>query len=334
MDRDNQLLDPIGTMCKLIALCFSKFKTKIKISDHVLTLDSPNDFQGVIRWYYGDGKENISELYYVITRIIKWYLVRDPNMVSPDTEDFEYEYENIYFDNDDGDDDEDDDEKDNEDNEDDSDDESHFGFDLFDMDVATDDDDEDDEDDDNNESNGDGKDMDKDRSNNFNSKKNKIKKRVKKQSRVGKIFARNKTSSIANSEELRVMIQYLCKALSKLQETYEFGNVVFTLQYFIGLLQGALEGQYDESKLPEFLVEMEKNTENLIDYGKMKTIWRLKDLSTICRLYKECFKIKEDDEISHDVKNNLIKGHLKTINLTLKITDKKFRKLMLNSKRG
>lgn len=72
-----QLLDPIGTLCKLVGLNFSKNKTKIKIHNHVLTLDQPTDTQGVARWWNGDGKDNVSELYNVIVCVIRWYLVKN-----------------------------------------------------------------------------------------------------------------------------------------------------------------------------------------------------------------------------------------------------------------
>ena len=69
-----QLLDPIGTICKLVAINFTPIYTKISMQNHVLTLHTPNNYQFLVRLYNGDGKENISELYYVIIRIIKWYI--------------------------------------------------------------------------------------------------------------------------------------------------------------------------------------------------------------------------------------------------------------------
>jgi len=71
-----QLLDPISTMCKLISLNFMEASTKLSIQNHVLTIHQPTGFQFAIRFCNGDSKENISELYYVIIRIIKWYLFK------------------------------------------------------------------------------------------------------------------------------------------------------------------------------------------------------------------------------------------------------------------
>lgn len=70
-----QLLDPLGTLCKLVALNFSESNTKISIHNHVLTLHRPNNLQFAVRLINGDSKENVSEIYYAIIRIIKWYLV-------------------------------------------------------------------------------------------------------------------------------------------------------------------------------------------------------------------------------------------------------------------
>ena len=74
MTEKKQLLDPLGTICKLVGLSFCELKTKISIQNHVLVLQKPYNYQPIVRTWYGDNKENISELYYAIIRVIKWYL--------------------------------------------------------------------------------------------------------------------------------------------------------------------------------------------------------------------------------------------------------------------
>ena len=69
-----QLLDPLGTLCKLAALNFSELHTKISIHDHILSLHKPDNYQSVVRLLNGDSKENVSELFYAIMRVVKWYL--------------------------------------------------------------------------------------------------------------------------------------------------------------------------------------------------------------------------------------------------------------------
>ena len=72
-DKD-QLLDPISTICRLILLNFKPPNTKIGIYDHALILQEPTMKQPFIRYYYGDNRGNISILYFVIVRLIKWYI--------------------------------------------------------------------------------------------------------------------------------------------------------------------------------------------------------------------------------------------------------------------
>jgi hypothetical protein len=84
MSDHKQLLDPIGTMCKLVALNFCDNNTKISIHNHVITFQEPDKLQWLVRSCYGDGRENISELYYVIVKLILWFLVED-DTISLDT---------------------------------------------------------------------------------------------------------------------------------------------------------------------------------------------------------------------------------------------------------
>lgn len=74
---DTQLLDPLSTMCKLIALNFNCINTKLSIQNHIITLHQPNGYQSLVRLYNGDGRENASGLYYAVVRLIKWYIVSE-----------------------------------------------------------------------------------------------------------------------------------------------------------------------------------------------------------------------------------------------------------------
>jgi hypothetical protein len=79
-----QLLDPLSTMVKLIQLNFRANQTKISIHDHVLILQDPTGYQWAVRWYNGDGRENIGELYYAIVRLIKWFMINESDHKSVD----------------------------------------------------------------------------------------------------------------------------------------------------------------------------------------------------------------------------------------------------------
>lgn len=248
MSTKKQLLDPLGSMCKLIALKFKKLNTKISIIDHVITLDEPNkilgvELQGAKRWWYSQEQEDIQELYYVVVRLIKWYVISEGHNDDPSEDHSEDPIEN------------------------------------------------------------------------------------------------NGEDDISKSEELPMMIEYLCVALSKLQKTYKSGLVIFALQFFINLLREALEGnltleKLEERRLPMLILENEKEYDNLIDYDKLKKLWKLGTLKKICELYNDCFKVKYDKDIPKKTKKALIEGYLTGITSTLDIIDKDFQLLISNSTKG
>lgn len=224
MSIKKQLLDPIGTMCKLVALNFCIDDTKISIQNHVLTLQYPNSYQFLIRLYNGDGRENVSELYYVIIRLIKWYV------------------------------------------------------------IASDEE--------------------------------------------------NNAQEIGKSIKFRKMIEYLCKGLKKLQSTYKYGNVILSLQCYINLLEDSLNNKFDESSLPDFLIEMERKHKNFLDYDKLKNLWDVKRVNRIYDLYEQCFDIIESTTITKSNVDAFIQGYLKSVDIILTTTDKEFQKLIINNNIG
>ncbi|CAH6421856.1 Hypothetical protein KVN_LOCUS545 [uncultured virus] len=246
-----QLLDPLGTLCKLIALNFNKIKTKMSIHNHILTLQKPDNYQSILRLYYGDGKENVSELYYVIIRIIKWYLV------------------------------------------------PHYSTTVNEIQGENNDNSENDE---------------------------KI-----------EIIMEDKNNNaidISKSQNLRKMIKYLCNGFTKLQETYEYGNVVLSLQYFINLLEDGLTGHYADNKLPKYVLEKDQEYENLLDYDKLKNLWECQTLDKICELYDNCFNLMNDNYLSKETRDALINGYLLSIDAILEIKDNAFQTLIQNSNKG
>jgi hypothetical protein len=244
---NKQLLDPIGTMCKLIGLIFHKANTKIKITNHVLTLDKPDDLQFLHRWWDQANKENISELYYVIVRIITWYLIPEEQNKVLEKEKKE-EDENLNKEN-----------------------------------------------------------LNKENVNNNN---------------------------LSNNQDFRKMIGYLCDSLIKLQNTYNSGNVVIALQFYINILQMALVGKFDVNILPKCLVKKDKETVNLLDYEKIKSLWDNVKIKKVCDLYDKCFVLITSDDLPEDTKEILINSYLKLISETLAITDGEFQGLVSNSNKG
>lgn len=222
MSGHKQLLDPLGTICKLITLNFCEIKTKMSIHNHILYLQKPDRTQFLIRYLHGDDRENISEIYYIINQIIKWYFT-------------------------DGD---------------------------------------------------------------YN----------------------NNASEIGKSAEFRRIIKYTIIALQKLQETYEYGNAILAIQFYINILNDSLNSLFTQNKLPNYIIQTEY--QNLLDYDKLKNFWDYKKLKRICELYDSCFKIYHDTEIAPPEKSVLIEGNIRAVNSLLELTDSEFQKLILNSNKG
>lgn len=222
MSAKKQLLDPLGTLCKLVSLNFSEINTKISIHNHSLSLQKPYSYQSIIRIVYGDGKENVSELYHVISRVIKWYLL-DEN---------------------------------------------------------------------------------------------------------------NNNSEISNCDELKRLVRYLCNAFRKLQETYEYGNVILAVQFYINIMESAINGNYNDNMLPKYILDKEKEYENLLDYEKLKNFWKYDKLKRICELYDSCFKVYNSEDMILVEKEALISGYLQSIQSILEINDNGFNKLIQNSTKG
>jgi hypothetical protein len=227
MSGKKQLLDPLGTVCKLISLDFYDLNTKISIQNHVLNIQKPNNYQPLMRILNGDARENISELFIVIIRLIKWYLMPL----------------------------------------------------------------------------GDGHDKDN-------------------------------CSVINGSEDIIKMTKYLCISLKKLQKTYEYGNVVLAIQFYINIIDDILNGTFNESKLPTELYVHDIEDDTLLDYNKLKNFWDIQKLKRIGDSYDNCFQIINDECVNEENKKVMIDGYLSSINASLQIMDVEFQKLIVNSNRG
>lgn len=222
MGENKQLLDPLGTLCRLISLNFMEVNTKISIQDHIIKLQKPTYLQSIMRTINGDGRENISELFYCVIRFIKWYL--NPQIENP--------------------------------------------------------------------------------------------------------------NDINMSDEIKIIASYVCVALKRLQSTYEFGNVIFAIQYYINILQAAINEHMHDDMIPICINDKEKEYHNLLDYDKIKNFWDLKKVKRVCELYKNCFNMEKELDVSPQEKIALSEGYIKSIYSILDITDKEFQQLIQNSNKG
>lgn len=121
------------------------------------------------------------------------------------------------------------------------------------------------------------------------------------------------------------LTNYFCLSLEKLIETYRDGNVIWSLQNYINLINDSKIGQYNKSKIPKIIIE---DNENCIDFEKIKQLWSLKTLKEINELYKKCFftlkEIKETKETKSILNDDTLEFKCKN---TEKYNKKEFRKL-------
>ena len=67
-----QLLEPLTTMFRIASLTIMKKYTKIRINKNKIEFQEPNILQGFERWYNGDKKTDIHNLYSPIKYFILW----------------------------------------------------------------------------------------------------------------------------------------------------------------------------------------------------------------------------------------------------------------------
>lgn len=74
MASKKQPIDPICALCRIIMLNFKDLKTKIGINGHSISIQEPTSMQSIMRLYYGDNREDVFELFYLIVHIIAWFV--------------------------------------------------------------------------------------------------------------------------------------------------------------------------------------------------------------------------------------------------------------------
>lgn len=106
---------------------------------------------------------------------------------------------------------------------------------------------------------------------------------------------------IKGSNEIKLLIKFLCMGLRKLQKTYYDKNgssTTLTLQYYINLLQNSLDGNFDEQlDVPNNFCN---DTLNLLDYKKIKCLWKKNNIDEIAECYSECFNVLANCNCEYD----------------------------------
>ena len=81
--KKNIILEPISCIVKLIILNYKEAGTKISISDNSIDFYEPSQYQGLLRNFNGDGREDLHNIYNPILKCIEWY---------PPDNDIKYKY--------------------------------------------------------------------------------------------------------------------------------------------------------------------------------------------------------------------------------------------------
>lgn len=76
-EKVDMILEPLQVLTQLAVLSYLPVGTKISISNNILYLQQPTMFQGVLRWYQKDNKDDLYYLFHAIRRYYKWYKPKD-----------------------------------------------------------------------------------------------------------------------------------------------------------------------------------------------------------------------------------------------------------------
>jgi len=72
-ERQDMILEPLQVMIQLSLVSFCPIGTKVSISNNILHIQKPTMSQGVVRWWYGDNKDDLYYLFHAIRRYYLWY---------------------------------------------------------------------------------------------------------------------------------------------------------------------------------------------------------------------------------------------------------------------
>jgi hypothetical protein len=69
----NIIIDPMSCLIKLSILKFYPVGTKISVNDNAITILDPGFLQGTVRFFKGDGREDLHNIYIPLIKTIEWY---------------------------------------------------------------------------------------------------------------------------------------------------------------------------------------------------------------------------------------------------------------------
>lgn len=119
---------------------------------------------------------------------------------------------------------------------------------------------------------------------------------------------------------LKKIGEYAILGIKGLQKTYDYDNVVFTLQYFISLIREGINNQYTDDVLPEHLKELTKN--NLLDDTKVQKIWEDAHIIELGKAFETCFEAEKRNDVI------ILESNKKKILNILEKHDEMFKKML------
>ena len=72
-EKSDMILEPMQVMTQLAILSHCPIGTKISVSNNILYLQLPTFYQGAVRWYQSDTKDDLYYLFHVMRRYYSWY---------------------------------------------------------------------------------------------------------------------------------------------------------------------------------------------------------------------------------------------------------------------
>ena len=72
-ERMDMILEPLQVMIQLSVLSHCPIGTKVSVSENLLHIQQPQMFQGVIRYWHNDKKDDLYYLFNAIRRYYSWY---------------------------------------------------------------------------------------------------------------------------------------------------------------------------------------------------------------------------------------------------------------------
>ena len=71
--ESHMIIEPLSCLIKLSLLNFYPHGTKLNVQENQLLFNEPTMYQGVLRYFYNQGREDLHNLYNPIDKEIEWY---------------------------------------------------------------------------------------------------------------------------------------------------------------------------------------------------------------------------------------------------------------------